>query len=214
MHVFDAESGALERSVRSPEGARAFGFRLAPLGGDRVAVGTSDDSRRIYVLDVRSGAELLALRTPAPGDDYNGAFVTAGNRIVVGVPGDSGPAPGGTVYVHHAKDGRLLRTIANPGGPSEAFGAALAVEGRKLLVGAPFPRNCDGGACGPPSRATIYLFDVRTGRLRGRLSLDDGGLSAYPPVFLGRGFAYALPYWLFPDGGQDAQVVYRSRLPR
>ena len=210
VHVFDAKSGRLERSIRAaPEdGARAFGFRLARLAGDRVVVGTLNASEggpgRIFVLEAGTGEVLLALSTPSITDDSNfhGAFATTRGRIIVGVPGGGGTTSGGAVYVHDAGSGAVLRTITSPGDPSEAFGAGLATRGSRLLVVAPYN--------GPDrrSQATIYLFDLRTGRLRGRLPLEAtfGGGSFAPPVFLRRGFAYAL-------SSGALEVVYRYGPP-
>ena len=55
--------------------------------------------------------------------------------------------------------------------------------------------------------ATVYLFDLRTGRLTGRSDLSTGPVML--PTFLRRGFAYAVASGL-PGG---LELVYRYRLP-
>ena len=207
VHVFDAATGRLERSIPPPESpsARGFGVRLAALPRRRIAVGTIDAAAgrmgRVFVVDVRTGGVVTAITTAVPEGDFSGAFTTAGSRIIVGVPQASGAPPGGIVQIYDATDGHLVRTLTSPGGASEAFGANVAARGRELLVVAP------PASLAPDQGATVYLFDLRMGRLTGRSDVSTAPVML--PTFLRRGFAYAVASGL----GGPLELVYRYRLP-
>jgi hypothetical protein len=226
VHVFDARSGLFERSIMPPPGgaAVAFGERLHGAGA-RLAVRTANSSYglpgRIFLIDPATGEVARTIATPPVAtDDYGGGFATTPSRMAVGLPGGGGAVdgvPGGVVQVFDPRDGRLLRTIASPGGAGEAFGAQLAIQGRRLLVLAPPSGRATN------ARTTAYLFDLRSGRLRGRLALASelDAVAAVPdltgPVaFLRHGFVATTIRFL--ELGQAAQpeftLEYHRRLPR
>ena len=154
-----------------------------------------------------TGEAQLTLTTPRATDYYYGAVATTRTLVVVGAPGRLAPTPGGTVYVFAADDGHVIQTIGNPGATTEAFGASLAIRGRRLLVLAPV----DGDDTRPAG--TVYLFDLRTGRLRGRLAIDDDARSGQlgSVVFLRRGLAFST--WVFGTPG-ELGIDFRYTLPR
>jgi outer membrane protein assembly factor BamB len=206
--VFDGASGRFERSVESPtgSGARSFGRRLATVDRDHVAVGTdatfAGTRGPVLVVDVTTGKIVFTLAPPVPDTfPYGGGFTATRDRIVVGAPG--GP---GAVYVYHARDGHLVRTIGNPGSNGEAFGAAVAVRGPLLLVLAPLAsttQSLGGGA---------YLFVLRSGRLLGRIDLvtDARAGSVDTGVFLRRGLAIGSRVF----SPSVLTIDYRDRRPK
>jgi len=218
VHVFDARSGELERSIATPTGEAvllAFGTSMHA-AGSRVAVGT-DNARdglpgRIFLIDPVTGEIASTIATPpARNDDYGGDFAATPTTIAVGIPGGGAPVegvPGGIVQLFDARDGRLTRTIPSPGGAGEAFGARLAIRGRRLLVLAPATSRATAG------RTTAYLFDLRSARLRGRLVLPSEPDPSAGQVgllsFLPRGFTVTS----FVSGPPSQwRLEYRRRLP-
>lgn len=210
--VFDADSGTLERTAlpAADSHAHSFGRTLARIDDRHVAVGTINAvdgiSGQVHVLDITTGETVRTLLTPL-GPDYAGSVAAARTLIIVGAPGNGTPTPGGSVYVFSARDGHIVRTIGNPGAANEAFGASLAVRGRRLLVLAPVA----GDDTHPGG--TAYLFDLRSGALRGRLAIDDdqrsGQLASI--AFLRRGFAVATYAYGPPS---ELGIDYRDQLPR
>ena len=103
VHLFDAATGALLRTLVSPnasapcDGCGSFGAAVATLGTD-VLVGAPYDSvdglatGAAYLFDSASGALKRTFRSPAPGsDDAHGASVAAADEtIVIGAPRDEG----------------------------------------------------------------------------------------------------------------------------
>jgi outer membrane protein assembly factor BamB len=212
--VFDAARGTLERTVSSPSGSRthAFGQTLSRIDDRRVAVGTLNaaDGRAglVHVLDAATGTIERTLSTPRATGYYNGGVATTRTLVVVGAPGNAGPTPGGTVYVFAADDGHIVRTIANPGAATQAFGAALAIRGRQLLVLAPVEENDDTRPAG-----TVYRFDLRTGRLRGQVAVADDTRSGQlgSIAFLRRGFVLST---LVFGRSDELGIDLRPTLPR
>ncbi|HJQ84727.1 MAG TPA: hypothetical protein VKA21_11650, partial [Candidatus Binatia bacterium] len=119
------------------------------------------DAGVVYVFDA-TGALVATLLNPsaAPGDRFGFALAAEGNRIVVGAPGDDQEADdGGIAYVYDgdAAAGMLSLTtsLVNPNaGPADQFGAAVAIDGQRVVVGAPF----DGATV--ESGGAAYVFDA------------------------------------------------------
>ncbi|MCH7226909.1 Ig-like domain-containing protein [Haloferula sp. A504] len=144
--------------VDQSEFAAEFGESIG-VSGDTLVVGSplrdgaGTNEGRAYVYEENSGfglpwgqvAELSAL--DAQSDDLFGEAVAIdGDVIVVGAPGEDAAGPGsGAVYVYErdainpnawSQVAKLLPPTVNAGG-GDAFGAAVAIDGDTLLVGAP-----------------------------------------------------------------------------
>lgn len=104
----------------------------------------------------------LELRGSAPSaGDLHGSSIAIGrlpHLIAVGSPGSS------RVFLHDRSTGAVVRTITSPNPtPGDGFGSALAAQGQRLLVGAPFDDSAG------PDAGAAYLFD-----------LDDPGAPVLP----------------------------------
>lgn len=118
---------------------------------------------------------ILQPPTPAAGDGFGTAVVAFGNAILVGAPGDDSLATdAGAVYLFEGATGKLLRAFLNPSpAAGDSFGAAIAVAGTFVIIGAP------GDDAGAPNAGVAYIFDGDTGTRFATLSnpnavADDG----------------------------------------
>lgn len=146
-----------------------FGAAVA-ISGDWVAIGSPDSdggssgSGRVSIHDLASSGPdqaVVSLENPDPaaGDGFGGAVAISASRVAVGVSGDdSGAVDGGMVYVYDlisGTPGQPSGAIPNPApAESDGFGAAVAISGNYLIVGA---GNDDEGAA---DSGQAYLFDL------------------------------------------------------
>ena len=180
-HLFDAATGAPVRTLDDPTPSQfdRFGVAVA-LDAGRALVGASshvEQGARIgqaHLFDAATGTLLLTLDDPTPTtlDQFGVAVAFSGERLVVGAPGDDGAGTDiGQVHVFDAASGALVRTLDDPTPTArDDFGAALAIEGDRLLVGAPGDDTSGGGV------GEAHLFDLTTGALL--RTLDAPGLGA------------------------------------
>jgi len=104
---------------------------------------------------------------PVAGGAFGVTVAAHGTDILVGSPGGiNGPRPG-MVYLFDGTSGALVRTFPDPNPapvliiPSTRFGIAIAVQGNRLLVGAPLAGR-------------QYVFDIDTGTLLQTLPVPAG----------------------------------------
>jgi cysteine-rich repeat protein len=175
-----------------PSGGALFGAAVAfsPDGQDAIVGapfegGTDRQTGAVYLFDVGTGVLVRTFANPdavQPGggvqDGFGAAVATGTTFLVIGAPlADEGAEGAGLVQVFDT-GGSLIRTIANPNPTVDAaFGAAVAVVGPRILVGAPFDDGdvVDGGA--------VYVFDGDRaspgfGTLMARLGLPAPVISA------------------------------------
>lgn len=147
-YVFDAQTGALLRTLYDPTPAvaDAFGASVALDGAHALVGAPSDDvgatnAGSAFRFSVASGNLAATYRRPVPNvDDQLGASIaTLGGIVALGAPGDDAAAPGaGAVVVMQANTGQHVQTFLAPAaGAADAFGRALATLGGNLVVGAP-----------------------------------------------------------------------------
>lgn len=160
--LFDAGTGALVRTLTDPDpgapslmNTNRFGDSIA-LGGTFAVVGdpgddtNGTDAGAVVVFNKTTGAVVRTFQSPdlQVGDQFGEAVATDGTILAVGEPGHGtarGPdgeltvLPFGQVHIFDILSGNLIQTIANPD-PGEfrngSFGAALALAGDALLIGA------------------------------------------------------------------------------
>jgi hypothetical protein len=144
-------------------------FLIVPPCGIRVGI----DMKKLFLLALAAWAaltvEVLAqssqpprnLRPPTPvdGDGFGTAVVAFGNDILIGAPGDDSLATdAGAVYLFESGTGKLLRAFTNPSPDAgDNFGAAIAVFGSTIVIGAP------GKSIEVRDVGAAYLFDGNTG---------------------------------------------------
>ena len=120
------------------------------------------------------GAVPLTLPSQSYGDYlFLGNLALQGNLAVVGSPGDNESGNlSGAVYLFENTGGDVVRTrlAASVGGPDGGFGHALALEGDRLVIGAPGD-DCNTGA--------VYVFDKGvsgwTQQAKLTAGVEDGG---------------------------------------
>jgi hypothetical protein len=164
----------------------AFGGSVA-LSGRYVVVGdhTYDrDAGRVFVFsDAASGwqqaSELTATAT-TPGDQFGASVAISGNTVVVGAPRDHFDTGRAYVFTQTTTGWHQAATLVAPGSPAAAlygyFGAAVAVSGSTVVVGAPGYDNAAGAAYVYSKQASGWH---RTAELvgSGTTAGDDFGLS-------------------------------------
>jgi hypothetical protein len=168
-HLAGATPTLPARVLSPPDEALAadmrFGTALAAAGG-RLAV-SAPAAGSVYLYAAESGVlEAALIAQGAASGSFGAALAVSGARVVVGDPlaAVDGVAAG-TVSVFDvaaAPVGPAAYTMANPS-PSvdDLFGAAVAIDGSRVVVGAP------GDDTRAPDAGRIYVYD---------LAADDPGL--------------------------------------
>ena len=181
-----ADSSLLVRTFLDPEPGvlrDAYGHSLAALG-DNILIGapeadvTGVSDGAVYLVEASTGKQLLAVADPVPGS--LGGF---GNKLAP-IGDDFVATKFGTAYSFDGSTGALMQTFANPNPPAtdNAFGAAVAIVGSDVIIGA--DRDDTAG----DDAGAAYIFDSATGALkRTLLHPDPGG-----PSFAGDAFGHNL----------------------
>jgi hypothetical protein len=143
-------------------GAR-FGFAVA-VSGTTVAIGAPQDGNgRVYVY-VRNGnlwslqAQLAAF-DGAPGDRFGTAVALDGDRLAVGADRDNSQR--GAAYLFQRAGGSWTQVTRVTGAGTAAgdrFGAAVAIDGTRLAIGAPY-HDPSGSAAGY-ARGAAYVYTI------------------------------------------------------
>jgi hypothetical protein len=174
VHLFD-DAGALVRTIASPnaQAGGIFGSALAA-AGTTLAVGAPGEAGagRVHLFDATNGSFLRTLSPPAQSSRFGTAIAIGASDVFVGSPGDTVvvqqalPGAGGVHTFGRTSGvaGFVFRS-PNPAGQG-SFGAAIAVDGASLLVGAPGEAGGQGAA---------YFF---SGGPTGPLSLAGSPLNA------------------------------------
>jgi hypothetical protein len=144
----------------------AFGSSLDADAG-RLLVGTSYSSgygQTAYVFDLATFTQGAVLTSPngPNGDDFASSVALEGNLAVVGAPrDDEAGSDAGAVHLFDATSGvHLVKLLAQGAAAGAELGTAVAVEGGRVLAGAP-----RGGYA--------YLFDAGTGQQLAELGSGD-----------------------------------------
>ncbi len=100
---------------------------------------------------------------------FGQAVAVSGNLAVIGTDSqDNGPASG-SAYVFDVNTGqRVAKLLPGDGAAGDQFGAAVAIDGNTVLVGAPY--DDDFG----PGSGSVYVFDALTGQQLAKLVPTDG----------------------------------------
>jgi hypothetical protein len=153
-YLYDAATGNLISTLNNPTpaGDDLFGEQVT-ISGNKVVVGAylddsgGTDCGAAYLFDAATGSLLQTLAEPSPAasDEFGYSLAISGNTIVVGgVDDDTLAMNAGAAFTFDATTGKLLATLNNPvSAANEYFGAAVAISGSGIVVGAP---NHDGAA--------------------------------------------------------------------
>ena len=158
---------AFERTINNPHPGQgnSFGYALNTYN-DNLLVG-SFGSRKAYVMDIQTGAELLQLNTPETVGtpvSFGSSVLQVGNRIVVGdrEVDIGGKVRVGSAYVFDGATGTPLLTIRNP--TPDHFGnfaQSLETIGSRLFI--------SSEAASTNTLGKVYVYDPLTGAQQGSL---------------------------------------------
>ena len=181
-YIFSMSTGALVHTLNNPN---AYGTSTSDLFGAAVAIGGSyaivgaegeDDagglsSGKVYIYDVTTSALIRTLDNPnaystSANDSFGKTVAINGDYVVVGayLEGDSGsvgttPMGSGKVYIFDVTTGVLLQTLDNPNAygtsATDQFGAAIAIGGSYVIVGARYEDDAGGTSSGK-----AYIFQA------------------------------------------------------
>jgi cysteine-rich repeat protein len=167
VYRLSAQTGSLVATYGKavPTAGDFFGAALSGDAG-QVLVGAPFDAAggsptgAAYLFDAESSALVHAIPNPAAADELFGASVALGSWIVVGAPlANEAVGSVGAVWIFDRATGALVRRLQNPRGRrNDNFGAAVALLGEQLVVGAPRADDTVADA------GLVYLFDA-TGQL-------------------------------------------------
>jgi hypothetical protein len=180
-YVFDAQTGALIRTLTSPDAQvdGHFGCSVA-ISGYLVVVGACGESSggfsyagNAYVFDAQTGALVQTLTSPsAQHVGFFGLSVAiSGYYAVVSAPLESsgGFSYAGNAYVFDAQTGALVQTLTSPSAQEDgSFGLSVAITGTLATVGAPYETSGGFSEAG-----NAYVFDAQTGALLQTLTSPD-----------------------------------------
>ncbi|MCB9848998.1 MAG: FG-GAP repeat protein [Phycisphaeraceae bacterium] len=154
----------------------------------------------------------LVASDPAAGDAFGSAVAIDNDTAVIGAPGvDDVADAAGAVYVFfRADDGSWSETIkltAPDGMAGDAFGMAVAIDGDRLVVGAPFADSLAAAQSGAAylfrrDQFGVWSFEAKLEPSDGLLD-DEFGASV---AIEGERIAVGSP--LSDEGGADSGSVY------
>ena len=177
------------RLVASDAGPGArFGAALALRDGRLLvgAPGAAGGAGAVYVFESGATGWVESVRLmasdAAPGQRFGAALAAAksSDELLIGAPGH-GPGGAGKAYLFELVGGAWTAThefVAGAPAPAQAFGAALAIEGAQVLIGAP-----GDGLDGPRSGSVSHFIRLgaswsRWGNLAGHAQPGDAFGSA------------------------------------
>lgn len=146
LRVYDATTGQLQWSYGYGTNGQQLQVKDIAIDNGVVVVGAGTsvfDMPTALVLDRSSGSVLNRIDTRVPNlnDGYKSQLDVSGNRLVVGSWGTYHEPYGyyvGDVHIFDLTSGNHLGSVANPLPSSlDDFGFAVAIEGDRLIVGAP-----------------------------------------------------------------------------
>ena len=175
--ILHADTGKLLRVIResTPDTQANFGTSVA-ISGNLLAVGApgyQGDRGAVFVFDLNTGKQRLRIvNDPFLPKDLGRSVAIAGNRLFAGATDESEPGGAdqpGAVLTFDATTGNALSILnGNPSEVGDEFGATLALQGRRLAVGAPHATSAAQSKAG-----AAYLFDWETGDRQARLQASD-----------------------------------------
>ncbi|MBK8286705.1 MAG: FG-GAP repeat protein [Ahniella sp.] len=146
----------------------AFGAEVALFGADLFVAAPRQNAGAVFAYQrpaagVVTAHSVLMAKDGAAGDEFGATMAFDGNTLVIGAPGDDNDR--GSVHVYVRQSGEWVlqsHLFAWDGAARDRFGSAVAIQGDRIAVGAPF----DGGIgmASPYARGAVYLF-TRSGGL-------------------------------------------------
>lgn len=178
-HLFDAGTGSLLHTFDDPTvtDEDRFGYSVA-IDGNRVLIGARGDDTngdfvgQAHLFNAGTGSLLHTFDDPTvTGLDLFGTSVAIdGNRVLIGARGDNTNGNSiGQAHLFDAGTGSLVHTFDDPTVTiGDWFGYSVAMDGRRVLVGAPQDRT------NGPFAGQAHLFVPAPGTLA--LAVIAGGV--------------------------------------
>ncbi|MBE3097995.1 MAG: PEP-CTERM sorting domain-containing protein [Planctomycetes bacterium] len=168
VYLFNAQTGALQRTLTSPGNSGEFGRSLDILGNlllvgaDRTYASGANSQGAAFLYDAGSGQLLHSFWSPRSGQDSRVGYSVAmvGDKVLLGAWGVNNES--GEAYLFNATSGALLSTLMPPGNLYGRFGYSVAAMGKDALV---LSQGNTPGA---------YRFDCGTGQLLTTYVAPDG----------------------------------------
>ena len=175
-YIFDVNAGQELYKLNSFQRNNQMGETIA-IYGVNVVTGADDDAAlgaaagAAFVWDASPGQRgepewiFKLAGTDTEADDIFGTSVDIGEtQLIVGAPGDAGPANEsgrsvGAAWIFDIQSGQSVRKLS-PSNPAEGdrFGAAVAMSGNLAVIGAPLIDDPDRRNVGK-----AFIYDVETG---------------------------------------------------
>ncbi|HVF34551.1 MAG TPA: hypothetical protein VND91_04450 [Candidatus Saccharimonadia bacterium] len=133
------------------------------VGAPGTIVSTLEDAGAVYRFDqaLAPVGSPVTSETPSTGAQFGTAVDVGGGMLAIGAPGESGNT--GAIYVYDATEpalGPVNHQTAASGSIGDKFGAAIAIGGGAIVVGAP---NDDTAAGADSGSATVLLQGTGNG---------------------------------------------------
>jgi FG-GAP repeat len=166
VYIYSVSTGQLQHTFFTPDfftTTEEFGAAV-DIEGNTLVVGAPGanggdlHSGAVFVCNATTGQVLHTLAPDESGPSFGNKVVISGNLLLVGQPKLSGH---GAVYLFDLNTGQQLRkfTAPNPNSDNE-FGAAIAFDGRRALIG-----DWSEQVNGNYEVGGAYLYDVSSGNL-------------------------------------------------
>lgn len=151
VHIFDASTGALLRTISNPdpETNDRFGWSLAALGTDLlIGAPGGENGGRAYLCNPATGDQLAVYTNPEPGSEelFGFSVAAANGHPLIGAAYDrpDGVFQGGRAYLINRTSGATLLTLRKPVPQiGDMFGFAVRGLGEQILVSAPGDQSVD-----------------------------------------------------------------------
>lgn len=207
-YIYDVNTGLELHKLTASDGAAGdqFGCSVAA-SGDRIVIGALGGNGSAYIYDAVSGAQLhkLTASDGAGGDRFGISVAISENKVVVGARGDDdNGSHSGSAYVYDAVTGAQLHKLtASNGAADDRFGAAVAIDENKVVVGAYY--DDDNG----PDSGSAYVYDALTGAELYQLTAFNGGREDNFGISVAiSGDRIAVGAWQYDLLGSDSGNVY------
>ncbi|MCK5262862.1 MAG: thrombospondin type 3 repeat-containing protein [Gammaproteobacteria bacterium] len=160
--------GTLLNTYQNPNPVEYNGFgHIVDYCGNNIVIAASSV---VYLLDAETGSLIQEIIDPTLTQtaSFGGDVYCSDENIVISAPyDDTVGTDSGAVYIFDALTGLLSQTIYNPNPDIQTFGASIAVNQNKILVGA----SDTGFGISVTSPGQAYVFNELTGDLL--LTLQD-----------------------------------------
>ena len=177
-YVFDLETGAVLQKLVPDDGhQRSLFGSSAAINGNIAVIGAMHESQQgyksgaAYIFDVHTGKQLHKLlpEVGAAGDAFGCSVALNDTVVIVGAPRQNrGSSDSGAVHVFDVNTGKQLYTLVpDTSTRNDQFGASIAIDGTKVLVGAHKDKHNGRNA------GAAYLFDLISGKQIFKLSASD-----------------------------------------